>query len=447
MDSIIYHQNHQTQTTYSTHLTEGCVNPLRRTAWKQIININSRFRDNYYLTPSTDFFVTLPGIPSKVTSMRLVKVTLPNFIYTVNKNTGSDNFYIKVNYFFGVPPNSIYESHIFLKSGSYSGEEIANEITNALNFYLPPALKNRIKGFYNKITGKICFTIEWLSPLVGAAVIEEVTLCFNYIEPCKGFLDCSANSSEIFCKNKEIFSQTPNTLYKDQLSLGWILGFRGNYVYKFPKDATTDPIITNFLTNGIKHQEPYVTRGLSRKELKNLSNITPRRARVTQVKNNGMQYLEPTYNCCDPSGQMFEPNDISFCYQIVRPNTVPIKLRGKDPAPGPFTTDSSNNFCGESIYDPISNRYFLLSVNDYQNNHTRALISPMQEEALHDSYILGKVYGPCCDCCIDGNERIYFGPCSINRLHIKLLDEFGRVVDLNNGDFSFSIELELLYDL
>ena len=85
MDSIIYHQNHQAATTYPTHLTEGCINPLRRTSWKQIININSRFRDNYYITPSTDFFVTLPGIPSKVTSMRLVKVTLPNFIYTVNK--------------------------------------------------------------------------------------------------------------------------------------------------------------------------------------------------------------------------------------------------------------------------------------------------------------------------------------------------------------------------
>jgi hypothetical protein len=297
MDSIIYHQNHQAATTYPTHLTEGCINPLRRTSWKQIININSRFRDNYYITPSTDFFVTLPGIPSKVTSMRLVKVTLPNFIYTVNKNTGSNSFYIKVNYVFGVPIPP-FESYIFLKSGSYSGEEIANEITNALNFYLPSALTNRITGFYNKITGKICFTIEWKSPLIGAAVIEEVTLCFNYIEPCKGFLDCSGNAAEIFCKNKEIFSQTPNTLYKDQLTLGWILGFRGNYVYKSPKNATTNPIITNFLTNGIKDQGPYVTKGLSRKELKNLSNITPRRARVTQVKNNGMQYLEPLVVKC-----------------------------------------------------------------------------------------------------------------------------------------------------
>ena len=444
MDSIINHQNHVAQTTYPTHLTEGCINPLRRTSWKQIININSRFRDNYYLTPSTDFFVTLPGIPNKVTSMRLVKVTLPNFIYTVNKNTGSDNFYIKVDYIDGSP--NTFKSQIFLRSGSYSGEEIASEITNAINFFigptLAPILSNRITGIYDKTTGKICFNIDWGSP--PSSIITEVTLCFNYIEPGKSIETYynNENIAKAFCKNDEIFSIVPNGLYKDQLTLGWLLGFRGKYVYKSPKNATTDPIITNFLTNGIKDQNPYATKGLSRKELKNLNNITPRRARVTQVKNNGMQYLEPTYNCCDPSGQMFEPNDISFCYEIVPPPTPPATL-----PPGKFTTDFFNNFCGESIYDPISNRYFLLSVNDYQNNHTRALISPMQEEVLHDSHILGKVYGPCCDCCIDSNTRIYFGPSSINRLHIKLLDEFGRVVDLNNGDFSFSLELELLYDL
>ena len=435
MDSIIYHKNYTSTTTYPTHLTEGCINPLRRTSWSQIININSRFRDNYYLTPSTDFFVTLPGIPNKVTSMRLVKVSLPNFIYTVNSNTGSDNFNIRIKY---TDPSTeaptIFESQIFLKSGSYSGEQIADEITNQINFVIPTILSDRIKGFYSKITGKICFTIEW----AGSPNIDEVILCFNYLEPCKGILDCSGVNAESFCKNKEIFSQTPNGLYKDQLTLGWLLGFRGNYVYKTPKNAKTNPNINNFLTNGISDQGPYQTKGLSRKELKNLSNITPRRARVTQIKNNGMQYLEPTYNCCDPSGQMFESRDISFCYEVVPPSSLQNDK---------FTTDASNNFCSESIYDPIGNRYFLLSVNDYQNNHTRALISPMQEEALHDSHILGKVYGPCCDCCIDSNPRIYFGPSSINRLHIKLLDEFGRVVDLNNGDYSFTLEVEILYDL
>ena len=42
MDSIIYHKNYTSTTTYPTHLTEGCINPLRRTSWSQIININSR---------------------------------------------------------------------------------------------------------------------------------------------------------------------------------------------------------------------------------------------------------------------------------------------------------------------------------------------------------------------------------------------------------------------
>lgn len=434
MDNIIYHTNHIPQTSFPTNLTAGCINPLRRTAYHQTVNINSRFRDDYYITPSTDFFVTIPGLPNKITSMRLLKVSLPNFIYTVNKNTGSDNFNIKINYTDNTGTTHILDQQIFIKSGSYSGEQIADEIINILNNKLPVHLKNRIKVLYNKITGKICFNIEWLPTPPSTYEITEVILYFNYIEPCKGFLDCSGILATNFCKNSEIFSQKPNTLYEDQLTLGWLLGFRGQYVYRSPKTATTNPTIGKFLTTGI---DP--SKGLSRKELRNLSNITPRRARLTEVKNNGMQYLEQTYNCCDPSGHMFEPRDISFCY-IIQPYSNIVE-------PPIITTDPSNNFCAESIYDPIGNRYFLLSVNDFQNNHTRALISPMQEEALHDSHILGKLYGPCCDCYVETNPRIYFGPTSINRLHIKLLDEFGRIVDLNNGDFSFSLELEILYDL
>ena len=43
-------------------------------------------------------------------------------------------------------------------------------------------------------------------------------------------------------------------------------------------------------------------------------------------------------------------------------------------------------------------------------------------------------------------KRSYFGPVDIMKLRIRLLDEFGRVVDLNNGDFSFTIRIEQLYD-
>ena len=54
----------------------------------------------------------------------------------------------------------------------------------------------------------------------------------------------------------------------------------------------------------------------------------------------------------------------------------------------------------------------------------------------------------CCEgCCSQNPERIYFGPTDIAKLHINIYDEFGRIVDINNADYSLTLELELLYDL
>ena len=42
--------------------------------------------------------------------------------------------------------------------------------------------------------------------------------------------------------------------------------------------------------------------------------------------------------------------------------------------------------------------------------------------------------------------REYFGPVDIQRLHVSLYDEFGRIIDLNNMDWSFSLTFEILYN-
>ena len=42
--------------------------------------------------------------------------------------------------------------------------------------------------------------------------------------------------------------------------------------------------------------------------------------------------------------------------------------------------------------------------------------------------------------------REYFGPVDIQRLHVRLLDEYGRVISLNGCDWSFSLAFEKLYD-
>ena len=40
--------------------------------------------------------------------------------------------------------------------------------------------------------------------------------------------------------------------------------------------------------------------------------------------------------------------------------------------------------------------------------------------------------------------RKYFGPIKLQKLQIKLLDEYGKVVNLNNADISITFEIESL---
>ena len=439
MHNIVNHHNHPSITTYPTNLTEGCVNPLRRTSYKKLININSRFRDNYTTTPASDFYFNFPEPIDNIVSMKLNRIILPKFIYTINHKTGSNNFTIYIKY------NGTKEinKRVCIQSGSYSGEQMKKILNDELKQVLPPVLHDLIHVKYEPTTGKIYFEITWTISTVPHVTIDKIKFCFDYIEPCQATSksDCSGvpcssflsnccinngNNTSNFCQNDEIYSHVGSNVYKDQLTLGWILGFRGDYKYNTPKVATTNPTIGKFFTGNLNNSQ-----GLSRKQLRELPTLRPRRARLTEIKDNGMQYLENTYNCCDPSGRMFEPQDISFCYTLLNDSKTKI-----------------TNFGGESIYDPLGNRYFLLSINDHQNHHNRNLISPMQKETLTDGNILAKVYGACGgECCYDNEERIYFGPTNISRLNIRLLDEFGRVVDLNNGDYSFTLEVEILYDL
>jgi hypothetical protein len=42
--------------------------------------------------------------------------------------------------------------------------------------------------------------------------------------------------------------------------------------------------------------------------------------------------------------------------------------------------------------------------------------------------------------------REYFGPVDIQRLSVQILDEYGRILDLNNMDWSFILSFVCLYD-
>jgi hypothetical protein len=114
----------------------------------------------------------------------------------------------------------------------------------------------------------------------------------------------------------------------------------------------------------------------------------------------------------------------------------------------------TNQTCikSEGLFDAIGDRYIFLSVEDYQYNTNitnmvginrnfidKSILAkvPMNDEKLaliiHDTNPLCKV-------------RQYNGPVTLKKFHIKILDKFGNVIDLNNMDFSFTLELEVLYE-
>jgi hypothetical protein len=49
------------------------------------------------------------------------------------------------------------------------------------------------------------------------------------------------------------------------------------------------------------------------------------------------------------------------------------------------------------------------------------------------------------DFSVYSEPRYYFGPVNISKLDIKILDEYGRIVSINNNDFSFTLRLTVIY--
>jgi hypothetical protein len=301
--AIIKHSENKKEEYYSVNYKSGLINPLTIKTYKTIIAIDTRFRDNYESTSPTNFIITLPSNFKKVLSMQVVNYQLPYTIYSISKKMGSNSFYVN---------NSLIE----IKDGGYDEFLLVEEI----NKQLPSG----IVISYNAISSKFSFTSDF-----------SFNLNFDYFE------------------NNKMYYNLANNVTKNQLTLGWILGFTNN----------------NIIKNG-----------------------------KNQV----------------------------------------IKYEGLD------------SYEAENCYDRgVSNKYYLLSVNDFQNNHNTAFVSVFKYQSLTDNNILCKMTNSK----EDGMKtllypkRVYFGPTNINKLHIKIYDEYGRILDVNNGDLSIELECEILYDL
>jgi hypothetical protein len=116
--------------------------------------------------------------------------------------------------------------------------------------------------------------------------------------------------------------------------------------------------------------------------------------------------------------------------------------------------ENNLNYVSEGVTDVTGPRYVYLVVDDYNNNVNNGFYSAFNTSLLNNN-ILARIslqsnffnVQLSNNLSIVTNPREYFGPVNIQNINIQLLDEYGRVIDLNNMDYSFCLTLTTVYDI
>tara|TARA_B100000963_G_scaffold67943_1_gene56092 strand:+ start:34 stop:1356 length:1323 start_codon:yes stop_codon:yes gene_type:complete len=319
------------------------INPLPKNTTSTLLNINTKFRNNFYKTSATDFNLDLPEEFKNVVSITVVSVQVPNSNYTFCSSYGTNEFTIETfdisqnNSAFDANPNT----HVIkIKEGIYTGPILQDYLNTSV--FSEGALK-RIACKYDGISRKFRFFRDLRSAADG------------------GLPDPTFDPANAISTNKKHAFNIDFRLNEDksrpiQMNMGWILGYRQQY-YNWEQD-----------------------------------------------------YVDGT--------------SVNFKQD-----------QGYNP---------------EAVYDNLGSRYFILCLDDFNKNYSNTLSSPFSESVFNNETAIAKVPNNPNSINFDDifyqSRRNYFGPVNIKKLKIQLLDELGRVVDLNNNDFSFSIQIEQLYD-
>lgn len=145
------------------------------------ISIDTRFRDNYYTTESSDFSITLPTKIHQVTGMSITDIMIPVSFYAISEKNQN-------NYFF------INDTKVEIPSGTYTPTNFVTRLNNLLATSADANL-NTIESAIDEASGKIIIARH-----SGGATF---TMSFNR--------DILGNVNE-----------TRNI----QLNLGWLMGYR-----------------------------------------------------------------------------------------------------------------------------------------------------------------------------------------------------------------------------
>ena len=182
--------------SFPSEFFPGIINPLKKRTIEKNLNIDTRFRDNYYSSTSSNFNLNLPMNFNNIVQMQLSAIELPTTYYVVSKQYGNNFFSLSVN-----GSTTI----VTIPSGNYDQTTIMTAINNQISLLGAPY---NLVAFVLNLAGGTTGSGQTLVGEITAGTVTSIELDF---QTDKNGIDDRG---------------TPLPL-----KLGWLLGFRnGNYV-------------------------------------------------------------------------------------------------------------------------------------------------------------------------------------------------------------------------
>ena len=307
-----------TQIYMPTHPSEyfpGWVNPVKKRNRNIVLNIDTRFRESYYVTQSSNFHINLPMKINSVVNMELSAIEFPpTAFYSVSKMLGNNFFWLRAG---SDAADDLEQIVVIVPDGNFTAPD-AVELINI--FLQTQTTSTYLQYIYFSVNENATGTSGSSQLLVAVKESYPFGIPFNFV------IDLQAD-----------INNQPDYSTPLPLKLGWKLGFR----------------------NGIYiNNSAYISEGVL-----NLA---------------GASYLY-------------------------------------------LAIDDYNN---------ANNTFFSAFNESLLNKNILARIAVQSSVAAAVTFSnIGLVTTP----------REYYGPVNIEKMQIQMLDEYGRIINLNNMDFSFCL--------
>ena len=356
----------------------GIVNPIAMSTIKRALNVDTRFRSNYYTTRSTDFVFNIPYKFENVTSMSVATYELPLTYYAISQQYENNCIVFQwEDTPTGYPniPDFDMQYTLLIPDGNYNASfqnGNGTPIETAINGILKGTeLVNQTGLAYSvdRTSGRSIFACNSAvdssgNPILSDPYIGAMRIVFNV----KAVIDRTANSATRGITN--FSSSFQNDTRPLPYFLGWQLGFR-TAMYEMYGGIDGIDASGNMDPSGNRVPQAAVSEGI-----------------------------------CLITG----PNYVFLCIDDYNNNV--------------------NNYYASAFGSSTIAPNIIARLNIKQQIGSAGAFNVISGESLSTSLTY---------------SREYFGPVDIQRIRITLVDDFGRVLDLNNMDWSFALMFECLY--